>query len=622
MAEESQERIEFKTDVKQLLDLVTHSLYSHREIFLRELISNASDAIDKARFAALTDPALLEGNADWGIKLSVDKANLTLTISDNGCGMTREELIEHIGTIARSGTKAFLEQLKKAGGKDQPELIGQFGVGFYSSFMVADLVTVRTRAHGSTGWQWVSEGQGSFELTSCEHPGRGTDVVLHLKKEAEEYLETHALRSLVQKYSDFVEHPISMEIEKKDEVLNSRQALWLRSKSEVKPEEYQEFYKHLSHDFNEPLKTIHYGAEGTLEFKVLLYIPSKAPYDLFRKESFKGLQLYIKRVFIMEECKKLLPEYLRFLHGVVDCSDLPFNVSREILQADPRLTQIQKNLTGKVLGVLKDMKEHEPENYLKFYREFGPVLKEGLHYDHGHKEQISDLMLFESTKSEAGALRTLKDYVRDMRLAQKNIYYLIAENRSKALASPHLEIFRSQDIEVLLLTDAVDEWVIPALGEYDKKPLKPVNQGALDDSDVKGDEGNLKQWNKTYGALLKSLQTPLDENIKEVRLSTRLTDSACCLTSETGGMTPQMERMFQAMGQAVPKQKKILELNPKHPLLEALQKIHAKDKESAILTDYARLLYDQAILSEGGALPDALHFTKKVSELMVKALSH
>jgi molecular chaperone HtpG len=631
---------EFKTDVKQLLDLVTHSLYSHKDIFLRELISNASDAIDKVRFESLTNKDVLESNDDWKIKLIANEPEKTLTISDNGCGMTQDDLINHIGTIAKSGTQEFLKMLQENKAKDNPDFIGQFGVGFYSAFMVADKVVIQTRIAGERGHQWISTGEGQFEIDDYPKLTRGTDIILHLKKDSEEFLKEYTLRNLVKKYSDFVEFPVCMDVEKSDypvdkdgkpdykaepikrteeETFNSREAIWLKPKSKVTEDEYKNFYKHISHDFSEPLKTIHYSAEGTSEFKALMYIPSKAPFDLFRPESIKGLHLYINRVFIMDECKKLLPEYLRFVKGVVDSSDLPLNVSREILQENPQLEKIKKNLVSKILSVLKDLKENENENYLKFYGEFGPVLKEGLHYDFSNKDKIADLLLFETTTSD-GKLKSLKEYVEGMKGDQKEIYYISAESKAKALGSPQLEVFKSKGLEVLLMTDPVDEWVLPHLNEYDKKPLKAVHQGDVKFDDEKEEDAReIEKKEKEHGDVLKAVKEVLKDKVKDVKFSKRLVDSVACLTAGEGAMNAQMEQMMRAMGQAVPKQQKILELNPKHKLVSVLEGLHKNKEKSDTFNSYVSLIFDQAMLTDGAQLEDALGFAKRVSELMVNA---
>ncbi len=635
----------FETEVQQLLDLVIHSLYSNKDIFLRELISNASDAIDKVRFEAHSNEALLEGNSDWKIKLHADKEAGTLTISDNGVGMTMAEVEENIGTIARSGTKAYLENLKSKEVRDNPELIGQFGVGFYSSFMVADKVTIVTRTAGDKGsaCRWESTGDGSYTIEDCVKESRGAEITLHLKEEMKEYLDEWKLRGIIKKYSDYVQYPVAMDITREElprgidgkpiegaekitkveeETLNSMKAIWTRPKSEITEEEYEEFYKHVSHDYDKPLKTIHYAAEGTSEFRALLYLPSHRPFDLFFREHKKGVQLYVKRVFITDNCEHLVPDYLRFVKGVVDSSDLPLNVSREVLQEDVQLKRIEKNLVGKVLSTLAEMKEKENEQYLKFFKEFGPVLKEGLHFDHANKEKLQELVLFESSTKGAGELVSLKEYVERMPEGQTELYFITGTSRSLVENSPHLEIFRKKGYEVLFLLDPVDEWVAQALTEYDGKKLKAVDRGDLElgsEDERKELETKKEEQEKQHKGLLEFVKEKLGDNVKEVRFSGRLTDSACCLVADDFGMNANMERILKAMNQDVPESKRILELNPDHPLIGVLSSLFDADKENPRLADYCELLLDQALLTEGTALKDPLHFTKLVTALMVGA---
>jgi molecular chaperone HtpG len=636
----------FETEVQQLLDLVIHSLYSNRDIFLRELISNSSDAIDKVRFESNTSEAILEGNADWRIKIIPDKGAGTITIRDNGIGMSILEVEENIGTIARSGTRSFMESLKGKSLQDNPELIGQFGVGFYSSFMVADRVTIITRKGGhdkGSGCLWESTGDGSYTIEECEKEGRGTDVILHLKEDMREYLDEWRTRSIVKKYSDYVQYPIAMDITREEtakgvdgkeiegggtiektteETLNSMKAIWTRPKSEVTDEEYEEFYKHISHDFEKPLKTIHYSAEGVSEFKALLYIPAHKPFDLFMREHKHGVHLYVKRVFITDNCEAVLPDYLRFMKGVVDSSDLPLNVSREILQEDVQIKRIQKNLVGKVLSTLAEMKEKSAEDYLKFYREFGPVLKEGIHFDPASKEKLQELVLFESTKTDPGAHVSLKDYAERMPEGQKEIYFITGTSRKALEGSPHLEIFRSKGYEVLFMLDPVDEWVAQSLTEYDGKKLKAVDRGDVDlgtEEEKKEQEAKKEEQVKQYKELLGFIQETLKERVKEVRLSSRLTDSACCLVADEYGMNANMERILKAMNQEVPESKRVLELNPTHPIMQVMSRQFEQDKGNNKLLDYCELLFDQALLTEGSPIGDPLRFTRLVSELMVAA---
>ncbi len=636
---------QFQTEVQQLLDLVIHSLYSNKDIFLRELVSNASDAIDKARFEAHSNEAILEGNSDWRIKIVPDKGAGTLTILDNGIGMSPAEVEENIGTIARSGTKAFMEALKEAKSTNNPELIGQFGVGFYSSFMVADKVTLTTRRAGDpkAGCRWESTGDGTYTVEECEKEGRGTEIVLHLKEEAREYLDEWKIRGIIKKYSDYVQDPIVMDVTRKEpatgldgkviegggeiektteETLNSMKAIWTRSKSEVTDEEYAEFYKHISHDFENPFRTIHYSAEGTSEFKALLFLPAKKPFDLFMPERKKGVHLYVKRVYITDHCDALLPDYLRFVRGVVDSSDLPLNVSREILQEDVQIKRIQKNLVGKVLSTLAEVKEKEGDEYRQFYREFGPVLKEGLHFDFANKEKLQDLVLFESSTTEAGTLVSLKEYVGRMPEGQKDIYFITGTSRALVENSPHLEIFRKKGYEVLFLTDPVDEWVVQSLSEYDGKKLHAVDRGDLElagEDEKKEQESRKEEAKKQYQGLLECITDNLKERVKEVRFSSRLTDSACCLVADEYGLNANMERIMKAMNQDVPESKRILELNPDHPLLKVMGSMFEQDKSHPRLADYCELLLDQALLTEGSSIADPLRFTKLVSELMVSA---
>jgi len=636
---------QFRTEVQQLLDLVIHSLYSNKEIFLRELISNSSDAIDKARFEAQTDKALLEDNADWKIKLIADKEAGTLTIRDNGIGMTAEEVETNIGTIAQSGTKAFLQTLKEQNIQEHPELIGQFGVGFYSSFMAADRVTLVTRRAGAkdTAIRWESIGDGTYTIEECEKDTRGTDITLHLKEEMLEFLDEWRIRSIIKKYSDYVQYPVTMDITREvlpqgvdgqpiegaekikkteEETLNSMKAIWTRPKSEISEDDYNEFYKHISHDYSNPFRTIHYSAEGTSEFKALLYIPEHRPFDLFTPENRKGVQLFVKRVFITDKCDKLLPDYLRFIKGVVDSSDLPLNVSREILQEDLQIRKIEKNLVTKILSTLAEMKEKTPEDYLKFYKEFGPVLKEGIHFDHANREKLQELVLFESTKTDAGAPVSLKEYVERMPEGQKEIYYITGTSRATVENSPHLEICRKKDYEVLFLTDPIDEWLVQALTEYDGKKLKSVLSGKLElgsEEEEKAEDEKKKEAEKQYGDLLAFIKEKLDDRVQEVRLSGRLTDSACCLVADEYGMNANMERILKAMNQDVPESKRILELNPDHAITKIMQKLFDKDKENRKLDDYCELLFDQALLTEGSPIKDPLRFTKLISELMVAA---
>lgn len=619
----SVETMEFKTELKQLLHLIIHSLYSHKEIFLRELISNASDAIDTLRFQGLTNDAILEGDSDWKIKIIPDAANGTLTISDNGIGMTREGVVEHLGTIAKSGTKAILEALKQSDAKDRPELIGQFGVGFYSAFMVADKVTVVTRmaGPGNHGVQWESTGQGDFSVSDVEKTSRGTDITLHLKEEDKEYLESYKIRQIVKQYSDFIEHPIVMDVEKEvegkkeisEETLNARKAIWLRSKSDIKEEEYKEFYKHISHDFQDPAKIVHYNAEGVIEFKALLFVPGHKPFDMMFGDSKKGLQLYIQRVFIMDDCEALLPPYLRFIKGVVDSPDLPLNVSRELLQQSAPLEKIKSNLTTKVLNTLDEMRRKEFDEYVKFYQELGAVLKEGVSQDYANREKIAELLLFESTKTETGKFTTLTEYIDRMPADQEEILYLAGESRELIENSPALEVFKSKDQEVLLLTDPFDDYVIQSLHEFKKKKLKAADKGELPNDSV--DE----EQKKKFADLLQFLKEQI-KSVKEVRLSSRLQQSAVCLVSEEGAMGAHMERLMQRLGHGnqMPPQQRIMELNPNHAAVKSLHALFEANKEDSRLVLYSQLLYDQALVGEGSKIMDPSGFAQRINQLIEK----
>ncbi|HEX5270526.1 MAG TPA: molecular chaperone HtpG [Gemmataceae bacterium] len=621
----SAQTLQFKTELKQVLDIIIHSLYSHKDVFLRELISNASDAVHTLRFQGLTRPELLEGNEDWKIKLTPDPKNDTLTISDNGVGMTRESVVENLGTIAKSGTKALLEGLRQADVKDRPELIGQFGVGFYSAFMVADRVTVVSRAAGAPkdqGVRWESNGQGEFTVEPVTKETRGTDVILHLKGDAREFLDPWRLRELVKKHSDFVEFPIVMDVEKEEggkketaeETLNSQKAIWLRAKSEISKEEHDEFYKHLSHDTESPGQVIHYSGEGAVEFRALLYVPKHRPFDLIFGDQHRGVQLYVRRVFIMDDSEALLPPYLRFVKGVVDSPDLPLNVSREMIQQSAPLAKIKNNLVHTVLRTLATWKAKEPDAYAAFYRELGPYLKEGIVQDHANCEKLADLLLIESTKSEPGKPTTLGEYVERMPVSQPEIYYLVGENRSVLEHSPHLEGFRARDREVLLFTEPIDEFMTGALTEYKGKKLKAIDKGDLPGAAV--DE----EAKKRYQPLLDLLKGKLGDEVKEVRLSARLKESAAVLVSDEWAMGPQMARLMERMGRGgeVPPSQRVLELNPSHPAVEALQKLHAKDANDARLEKYGRLLYDEALIAEGSRVKDPAALARTVNELLVR----
>ncbi len=619
------ERLEFKTELKQLLHIITHSLYSNREIFLRELISNASDAINKIRFNSLQHEDLLEDNKDWKIVITPDRSAKTLTVSDNGIGMSREGVIDQLGTIAKSGTRAFLENLQRQEVRERPELIGQFGVGFYSAFMVADKVTVVSRTAGKPedGVRWESDGQGEFTVEPAVKPVRGTDVVLHLKDDALEFLDDWRLRAVVKRFSDFIEQPVVLVTEREEggekktveETLNDRRALWLRSKSEVKPEEYAEFYKQIAHDTADPARVVHYTAEGAQEFKVLAFIPAKRPLAFRWDETEYGLRLYIQRVLIMEHCQALLPPYLRFVKGVVDSADLPLNISRELIQQNPALEKIRRNVTDNILSALAAMKNVEYDKYLTFFKEFGPLLKEGVGRDWALRDKLVDLLLFESMNTPAGQFVTLAQYVEKMPEGQKEIYYLIGEARELIEHSPYLEAFRKRGQDVLLLTDPIDEFMVPALHEYKGKPLKAVDQGdlAADAAETKPeDAGKFKD-------LLAALKEKLPE-VADVRLSKRLTESAACLVADAGAVSAHFERLMQRLGRGdeVGGTKRVLELNPDHPAVQDVQRLYVADPADPRVESYGRLFYDQAVLAEGSRVKDPAAFARRINELIAQ----
>jgi molecular chaperone HtpG len=628
------QRMEFKTELKQLLDLIIHSLYTKKEIFLRELISNSADAIDKLRFEALKAPELIEGkSSDGKIKLIPDEKAGTLTVSDNGIGMSRESIVDNLGTIARSGTRQFIESLKQANVQDRPELIGQFGVGFYASFMVADKVTVLSRppGAGAEGVRWESDGQGEFTVEPYDKPTRGTDVILHLREEAKEFLAAWRLRDIVHRYSDFIGHPIVIDVEKEtdgnktteEETLNSRQAIWLRSKSEIKPEEYNAFYKQLTRDMDDPLKTIHVAAEGTLEFRALMFLPASRGLDwMAGPEKKSGLDLYVRRVLIQHECEQLVPPYLRFVKGVVDSADLPLNVSRETIQNNPVLARIKNNVVNRVLKTLEEMKEGDYDSYLKFYKEFGGHLKEGAAQDWSNRERLADLLLFESTKTEAGKYTTLAKYVEAMPAEQREIFYLIGETRGLIENSPYLEAFKAKGQEVLLLTDPIDEFLVGSMHGYKDKHLKAVDRGQVEPDPAA--EEQKKAAAEKYAGLLAALKGRLGDEVKDVRLTTRLKESAAVLVADEGAMGAHMERLLQRMGRGeeVPPSKRILELNPDHPATEALHKLYEQNAKDERIEAYGRILYDQAVIAEGSRVKDPSAFARRVNELIARAVAH
>ncbi len=616
--------LEFKAELKQLLHLITHSLYSDREIFLRELISNASDAINKVKFDSLQNEEKLEDNKDWSIRVTPDKAAGTLTISDNGIGMSKDEVIDHLGTVAKSGTKAFLEAVRaKNEPSAAPGLIGQFGVGFYSAFMVADTVTVITRPAGgpSLGTKWVSDGQGSFTVESCVKALRGTDVILQMKDDAKEFLDSWRVRQLVKKFSDFIEHPVVMAVEKEedgkketaDETLNARKAIWLRSKSDITPAEYEEFYKQIAHDPEPPAKVLHFSIEGKTEFKSLLFIPSHRPMTFDYEEPKAGLKLYAQRVLIMDRCEAVLPLYLRFVKGVVDSADLPLNVSREILQQNPHLDMIQKTVVRNVLSGLEELKKNEFEKYRQFYAGLGAILKEGLTRDWSNREKIADLLLFESANSEAGKVVTLAEYIEKMPAGQEEILYLTGEAAGPLRHSPYLEAFRARGQDVLLLTDPVDEFAFPGF-EYKGKKFRAADRG-----EVKGAEDEIPSEVKDkFAGLLTAVKEMLPE-ASDVRLTKRLTDSAACLVADGAEMTAHMERLLRKFGESVEATKRVLELNPDNPAVIALRDLHSSTPADPRVTAFARLLFDQAVIAEGSKVADPAGFGKRLNDLIASA---
>ena len=631
--EANQETLGFQTEVKQLLDLMVHSLYSNREIFLRELISNASDAEDKLRFEALQDDGLYEKDSDLKIRVEFNKELKTITVLDNGIGMSRDEVIENLGTIAKSGTKQFFESLTGDQTKDS-QLIGQFGVGFYSCFIVAKKVEVITRRAGESrakGVRWISEGENDYSIETVDRAKRGTKVVLHLREDADEFLNGYRLREIITKYSDHISFPIIMDkedvkddisdkdkgkIESGEDTVNSATALWTRNKKEIKNEEYNEFYKHIGHDFEDPLAHIHNKVEGKLEYTSLLYIPSQAPFDLWDREQRHGVKLYVRRIFIMDDAQQLLPPWLRFIRGVIDSDDLPLNISREILQQNKVVDSIRSGCTKKIIGLLKSMAKNDEEKYQKFWKIFGKVLKEGVVDSTDYKDDLSHLFRFSSTHEDTEDQKvSLKDYVERMPESQKSIYYVIADSYMTAKSSPHLEIFRKKDIEVLLLSEPIDEWVTTHLSEFDSKKLQSVNKGELDLGDIQDEDEKKKdkESNKAHDELVKRIKDILDEKVKEVRVTSRLTTSPACLVSDDNDMGRHLEQILKASGQNIPGSKPILEINPDHPIIKKID----GEKDNDLFTDWSHILFDQALLSEGGQLADPVNFVNKLNAMIV-----
>ncbi|MFJ7011031.1 molecular chaperone HtpG [Streptomyces albogriseolus] len=634
----STETFEFQVEARQLLQLMIHSVYSNKDVFLRELVSNASDALDKLRLAKLRDDTLDADVSDLHIELEIDRDARTLTVRDNGIGMSYDEVGRLIGTIANSGTAQFLKELKEAQDAAGAEgLIGQFGVGFYSGFMVADEVTLVTRRAGERqGTRWSSRGEGTYTLERVDDAPQGTSVVLHLKpadpdNQLHDYTSVWKIKEIVKRYSDFITWPVRLVGEKdgKDdeggaagpETLNSMKALWARPRDEVSEDEYHELYKHIGHDWREPLETIQLHAEGTFEYQALLFVPSHAPHDLFRQNMRHGLQLYVKRVFIMDDCEALLPAYLRFVKGVVDAQDLSLNVSREILQQDRHIRMMQRRLTKKVLSSVKSMMTGAPEKYATFWREFGAVLKEGLVTDPDNRDALLAVASFASSREDGEAV-TLKQYTERMPEGQDNIYYITGESREAIDNSPHMEAFRERGIEVLLLTDPVDEVWVDAVGEFEGKRLRSVAKGEID-LDAREDdksEDEQKQQAESYAGLLGWMRERLDDDVKEVRLSTRLTRSPACLVADADDLTPALENMYRAMGQEVPHSKRILELNPDHALVKGLNEAYSEREDRSELTDTAELLYTLAVVAEGGRPKDPARFVGLMADRLERTL--
>ncbi|UXJ01573.1 molecular chaperone HtpG [Proteus mirabilis] len=625
MSMKDQETRGFQSEVKQLLQLMIHSLYSNKEIFLRELISNASDAADKLRFRALSDAALYENEGELHVRIATDKEKRTLTISDNGIGMTRDEVIDNLGTIAKSGTKAFLESIGQDQAKDS-QLIGQFGVGFYSAFIVADKVTVRTRAAGQPadkGVFWESQGEGDYTVADIEKADRGTEITLHLREGEDEYLDDWRLRSIISKYSDHISLPVEIETKNEEdgtvtwEKINKAQALWTRNKSEISDDEYKEFYKHLSHDFADPLCWAHNRVEGKQEYTSLLYVPSKAPWDLWNREHQHGLKLYVQRVFIMDEAEQFMPNYLRFIRGLVDSNDLPLNVSREILQDSSVTRNLRSALTKRALQMLQKLADNNPEEYQTFWKEFGLVLKEGPAEDHANIEAIAKLLRFASTHNDSDAQTvSLADYVSRMVEGQDKIYYITADSYAAAKNSPHLELFRKKGIEVLLLYDRIDEWMMNYLTEFDGKSFQSVSKAdeSLDKLADEEKQAQQEETDKQLAPFVERVKTLLGDKVKEVKLTHRLTDTPAIVTTGADEMSTQMAKLFAAAGQQVPEVKYNFELNPNHPLVKQTAEL----TDETQFADWINLLLDQALFAERGTLEDPNQFIRLVNQLLAK----
>jgi len=635
MTAEATQTMGFQTEAKRLLHLMIHSLYSNREIFLRELISNASDAIDKHRFAVIGDAGLGAGVGDYRIRVEADRETKTITIDDNGIGMSRDEVVDNLGTIAKSGTAAFMEQLS-GDQKADSQLIGQFGVGFYSSFIVADRVVVITRKAGEeTATQWESAGEDEFTISESSRYSAGTTITLHLKDEAEEFADSWRVRSVIKKYSDHISVPVMMPeppapagddedaadapAEPEWQAVNEAKALWTRSRSEISDEEYQAFYKHISHDFEDSLSWSHNAVEGKLEYTSLLYLPQRAPFDLWQREGARGLKLYVQRTFIMDEAEQFLPMYLRFVKGVLDSSDLPLNVSRELLQQNQQVDAIRSALTKRVLDMLSKMANKQPEDYIRFWDTFGAVLKEGPAEDFTNREKIADLLRFATTRDDEAAQRiSLKQYVEAMKDDQQSIFYVVAENHATAKNSPHIEALRKQGVEVLLLSDRVDEWLMSHLAEYDGKPLRDVAKGEWDQSaDDEEAKKALKEAEKASESLIERMQAVLSDRVAGIRPTARLTSSPACLTVAEHEMGAQMRRIMEAAGQEMPETKPTMEINVEHPLLQRLDQESDEDR----FADLAQILLDQAALAEGSVLEDPATYVARLNKLLVEMSS-
>ena len=628
---QNKETMGFQTEAKQLLHLMIHSLYSNKEIFLRELISNASDAIDKVRFQSLSNPDLVGDDVNYNIRVDLDKEASTVTITDNGIGLSRDDAIANLGTIAKSGTSQFFDSLTGDQQKDA-QLIGQFGVGFYSSFIVADNVVVESRSAAQApedGVRWSSAGEGDFEVETITREDRGTSIILHIKPEEEEFLDSWRVRSVIKKYADHISVPVIMKgeamppaegeeaQEPEDETVNTAKALWTRSRSDVSDDEYHEFYKHVSHDYQEPLVWSHNKVEGKLDYTSLVYIPSKAPFDMWQREAPRGLKLYVQRVFIMDEAEQFLPLYLRFVKGIVDSNDLSLNVSREILQKDPAIDSMRSALTKRVLDSLEKLAKNDSEKYQSFWSEFGQVMKEGPAEDQNNKEKVANLLRFATTQGDSEVQdQSLQDYIARMKEGQDKIYYVAADNYSTAKNSPHLEVFKQKDIEVLLLSDRIDEWLMSHLMEHEGKQLQDVTKGSLDLGDLEGEEEKQEQEKieEDFKDLVERIKDVVGEKVEEVRITHRLTDSPACLVVNDDEMGMQMRRILESAGQEVPATKRIFELNPKHPLVEKLK----AEQDSERFSDLTLVLFDQSMLAEGGQLDEPSSYVQRLNNLLLE----